>query len=81
MAHTFFLFPQKEKELENILVAEGASRKEEQLDTLARLLLGVFEERDEEKPLLAALNAKYDALRHALLLHVVREELGLAWNR
>lgn len=72
---------QKEKEIENMITAERSSRKEEQLDTLARVLLGVFEMAEDEKPFIEALDAKYDALRHVLLLHALRAEYGLAWQR
>ena len=72
---------QNEKALETLVQAESSLRVEQHLDTLARLLLGVFELSEEERPLVAALDAKYDALRHVILLHTVREELGLAWTR
>ena len=72
---------QREKELENEAVSEHQSRKEEHLDNVAAAILGTFEVSDEERIFIQALEAKYEMLRQVLLMHAMRAELGLGWDR
>ena len=60
---------------------ELRARDEELLEGLAVVILGVLEVSDDEKPLINAVEEKYDTLRHVLLLHSLKAEHGLAWER
>ena len=69
------------KGLSLILSVQQQARRLEHHDLLASLILGTFELTEEEKPFIKALEEKYDMLSQVLLMHDLKCEIGIAWDR
>lgn len=68
-------------ELANIYHREHAARRERVYDIIATVAMGTVQWTQDERPLVKAVEEKYEQLRQVVFSHVLALEHGLSWFR
>jgi hypothetical protein len=76
-----FYFEQSEKKVMTLLKLQQRAHVYQLYDNIAAIVLGTYTWSDDEKPLIDAVEDKYDVLRQLCLRHVLRMEYGVGWLR
>ena len=64
-----------------LLKVQQQARVNQLYDNIAAIVLGTYTWSDDEKPLVDAIDNKYDVMRQLCLRHSLRMEYGLGWLR